>query len=232
MAIAPGGLECHPLHEEEFTRNTTVQDTIRANYNKSIYESVVRINSECEYQRSKHDPSQLTFHVPVENLCYEVICFASKKLVLEYYGHDRKRHAIELYSAHNYGEHRKNAPYAALCSVSAPGTKISIILRCKTKAPPMLHCTLTVFALGIWHREMKSWHELSDLEIENRMFKRLLYSVENLLSTFHRYNVAVNGSLILEKEQKGLHLSLAEQNASMDLHALLCLMRRVESTQV
>lgn len=232
MAIAPGGLDYNPLHKEEFTRNTIVQDTIRANYNKSIYESVMRMNSECEYQRSKHDPSELAFHVPVENLCYEMICFASKRLVLEYYGHDRKRHAIELYSAHNYGEHRKNAPSAALRSVSAPGTKISIILRCKTKAPPMLHCTLTVFAFGIWHREMKSWDELSDLEMDNRMYKRLLYSVENLLSNFHRYNAAVNGSLILEKELRGLQLSHADQNASIDLHALLDLMRRVENTQV
>jgi len=44
--------------------------------------------------------------------------------------------------------------------------------------------------------------------------------------------IAVNGSLISEKEQKRLHLSHAEQNASMHLQALLYLMRRVESTQV
>jgi len=96
----------------------------------------------------------------------------------------------------------------------------------------MQHCKLTVYALGIWHQDVTSWNELSPLQVDNRIFKRLLYSEENLLSNFNHYNAAVNGNMIFEKEQRGMQLSHAEQEASLILHAVVDLMRRVQSTGV
>ena len=232
MARRPRGPEYDPLYEDAYKRNLKVQDQIRANYRESPYTSVVQVNAEWDYDCPKNDPLELRFDVPVEDLTYEMICFASTKLVLEYNGWDRKQHAIELHSAHNHGENRKNAPSVALRLVPAPGTKISITLMCKTQAPRMHSCKLKVHALGIWHQNVAPWNELSLLEVDNRMFKRLLYSAENLLSNFNRYNALVNGTMIFEKEQRRVQLSHAEQEASLDLHAVVDLMRRVQSTGV
>ena len=88
MAHGPRGPECNPLHADEFKQNLIVQDAIRAHYSKSPYVSVVPANAECDHDSPKNDPSELTFHVPVEDLTYEMICFASTRLVLEYDGYD------------------------------------------------------------------------------------------------------------------------------------------------
>jgi len=77
---------------------------------------------------------------------------------------------------------------------------------------------------------MKSWNELSGLEVENRRAMRMRYSKENILFHFNRYNTIVDGSTIFAKERQGLPLSHEEQKASANLNAVQSLMHRVEIT--
>lgn len=201
-----------------FRNNKHVKDMIRAKYMEGRNKSVVQMQIECDHIYSSCD-SFLKFSVPVEDLSYEMICFASTKLVVD----DGTPHAIELHSAHDY----RHSPVGASRLVSAPGVDITIFCRCTTRAPSMRYCTLTVHAVGTWPQVMKSWNELSDLEVENRVFMKFLYCLGDLLSGFNCYNTLIDGDTILEKERRGLPLSDTEQRASENLQAIKSLMSRV-----
>jgi len=226
------GPDSNSQYEKDHQQNIIVQDMIKSKYAESPNVSVVHMKLECDYHYNSDDRSLVKFSVPAEDMSYELICFASTKLVLEYSGFDGKPHAIELHSAHNYGVSHKNSPIGASRVASAPGVSTTIFSRCTTNAPSIRFCTLTVYALGTWPQIMKSWDALSGLEVENRRYKTLLYSRENLLLRFHRYNTVVGGNTIFAKEQQGLPLSHQEQKASKNLHAVLSLMHRVERTSL
>jgi len=224
--------DCNSPYEKDYQQNIIVQDMIRAKYAESPNVSVVHMKLECDYDYYSDDRSLVKFCVPVEDMSYELICFASTKLVLEYFGFDGKPHAIKLHSAHNYRGNHKNSPVGSSRLASAPGVSTTIFCRCTTDAPSIRFCTLTVYALGTWPQVIKSWNALSGLEVENRRYKKLLYSQENLLFHFHRYNTVVGGNTIFAKEQQDLPLSHQEQNALANLHAVQSLMRRVERTHM
>jgi len=215
-------------YEKDQQRKIIVKDMIRAQYTECSNVSVAHMMLECDCDYFSDDRSLVKFDVPVENMSYEMICFASTKLVLEYDGLDGLQHSINLHSAHKYGGSCNNAPVGSSRVASAPGVSTTILCKCTTMAPSIRFCKLIVHALGTWPPGMKTWNELSGLEVENRMAKRLLYSNENLLFRFNRYNTIVDGGTIFAKERKGLPLPPEEQKASANLHAIQSLMRRVE----
>jgi len=148
--MQPGqyGPDYNSQYEKDNQRNIIVRDMIRAKYTESPNVSVVHMKLECDYVYCSDDRSLVKFNVPIENMSYEMICFASTKLVLEYVGFDRQPHAINLHSAHNYGGSRQNSPRGASRLASAPAVSTTILCRCTTMAPSIRYCTLIVYALG------------------------------------------------------------------------------------
>ena len=69
--------------QSSFRNNKHVKDMIRAKYIEGGNKSVVQMQIECDHIYSSCDCSFLKFSVPVEDLSYEMICFASTKLVVD-----------------------------------------------------------------------------------------------------------------------------------------------------
>ena len=197
-----------PPFEHKTARELLVHKQILHSYMQEPNMSVVQMDIECYKPR---ESMIVDFSMPFDGMFYEMICFASAEIHLHYQTRDGKTHKIELHSAQYYNNIISNSPYAKKITNDALVASINVCCTCKTPAPDIFKCQLTVYAIGDWPEKMKSWTHLSSLEMENRFFMGISYSLEDFIVHYRRLGGRSTHSAILQKQKQNLPLSDSEE---------------------
>jgi len=215
-----------PEHEKKHSRFMKMNDSITRSYRR--FQTEVLVEIKCNLMDINQEKKRVEITVACADMSYELIRFASTDLVLRFVDADMKEQTLQFYAAESECVNHRHRPHSAINCV--PVTHISLYLTSKTDIPgsllihkPIADCTLTVCGRGVWPQKIKSWDQLSRLEVMHRCYMKMLFSEESVAAAYDIYNVRIDGDILLRMKEEGEPLS-REQKQSLrflqDLHDL------------
>lgn len=208
--------DADPEHDRERARSLEVNETIARSYGESKTECLIEIP--CGLMSMNQEKRRVQISVACENMSYELIRFASTKLLLHFVDADGKAQTLELYAAHGECENTRHRPHGAINCIPVP--RVSLYLTHKTNIPDSMliyksiaGCTLMVSARGMWPSKIKSWDYLSDLEIKHRCGMKMLFSLESVGAACDVYNTRIHGDILFRMRQDHEYLSPTQRQA-------------------
>jgi len=224
--IEPHWPDIDPDHEKKQARFLKVNERITRSYSK--FQNEVLVEIKCNLRSMNQEKRRVEITVACTDMSYELVRFASTKLVLHFVDADMKAQTLDLYAAWDECGNPRHRPHSAINCV--PVARIPLYLTSKTDIPdslllhePIADCTLTVCGHGIWPPQIKSWDKLSDREIMHRCYMKMLFSEESVAAVYDIYNIRIHGDILLRMKAEGEPLSREQkQNLAFlqDLHDL------------